>query len=76
MDLHGRLNRCIGDTLGQDPRAALIAYRQLADEYMPWLETRVVALAKRRKWTYVPGDASVYSRERRGTTTTVPSSSW
>lgn len=52
MNLHGRLNRCIDDTLSQDPRAALIAYRQLADEYMPWLEARVVALAKREQWTY------------------------
>jgi hypothetical protein len=51
MDIGTRLHRLLDDVLGQDPRRALIAYRQLADEHLPWLELRVVALAKREGWS-------------------------
>ena len=33
--------------LGDDPKRALAAYRDLADRQLPWLEQRVVALARR-----------------------------
>ncbi len=52
MDIGTRLHRLLDDMLGQDPRRALIAYRQLADEHLPWLEQRVVALARREAWTF------------------------
>ena len=51
MDFGTRLHRLLDDVLGQDPRRALLAYRQLADEHLPWLELRVVALAKREGWS-------------------------
>lgn len=51
MDFGTRLHRLLDDVLGQDPRRALIAYRELANEHLPWLELRVVALGKREGWS-------------------------
>ena len=42
----------IDDVLGQDPRRALIAFHELNDTQMPWLEQRVVALAGRDDWSW------------------------
>ena len=52
MDIARRLHLIIDDMLGQDPRRALIAHRELKDEHLPWLEQRIVALAKRDGWSY------------------------
>ena len=52
MDIRGRLHLMIDDILGQDPRAALIAMRELNDHHVPWLEQRVVSLARRERWTW------------------------
>ncbi len=50
--------------LGDDARAALAAYRDLADRQLPWLEQRVVALARRDglNWTDI-GRAMGRSRQ-------------
>lgn len=42
----------IDDILGEDPRAALIALRELSDHHIPWLEQRVVVLARRERWAW------------------------
>lgn len=42
----------IDDILGQDPRDALIALRELNTHQMHWLEERVVALARRDEWSW------------------------
>ena len=52
MDVRRDLNRIIDDVLGDDPRAALIACARLADDELPWLEQRVVALARREGWNW------------------------
>src|SRR5262245_45234724 len=40
------LHRLVDDVLGEDARSALIAYRNLAEQQLPWLEQRVVAQAR------------------------------
>ena len=52
MDIRTRLHHMVDDVLGQDPRAALIAFHELYDAQMPWLEQRVVALARRERWSW------------------------
>ncbi len=52
MDIRTRLHHLVDDILGEDPRAALIAYRELSDAQLPWLEQRVVALARREQWAW------------------------
>lgn len=52
MDIRRELHEQLDDTLGDDPRRALIAYRSLADDHLPWLEQRVVALARRDGWDW------------------------
>ena len=54
MDVHLHLTSLIDDLLSDDPRAALIAYRRLAVDELPWLEQRVVALARREGWAWAP----------------------
>ncbi len=51
--VHKELQRLVDAVMGDDPRAALTAYRDLADRQLPWLEQRVVALARREglNWT-------------------------
>ena len=41
------LDTLLDAILGDDPKQALAAYRDLADRQLPWLEQRVVALARR-----------------------------
>jgi AraC-like DNA-binding protein len=52
MNIRARLHTMIDDILGQDPRDALIALRELNTHQMPWLEERVVALARRDEWSW------------------------
>ena len=52
MDIRGRLHLMIDDILSDDPRAALIALRELSDHHIPWLEQRVVVLARRERWAW------------------------
>ena len=52
MNVHTDLHRLIDEVLDDDPRRALIAYRRLAKEHVPWLEQRVVALARREGWNW------------------------
>ena len=41
------LDRLVDEVLGDDPRSALLAYRDLADRQLPWIEQKIVALARR-----------------------------
>lgn len=43
----------VDDILGEDPRAALIAYRELSGEQLPWLEQRIAA-GSVRPHAYLP----------------------
>ncbi|CAB4886268.1 unannotated protein [freshwater metagenome] len=52
MDIRSRLHVMVDDILGDDPRTALIAFRELSGEQLPWLEQRVVALARRDEWAW------------------------
>ena len=52
MDIRIRLHNLVDGILGEDPRAALIAFHELHDAQMPWLEQRVVALARRERWSW------------------------
>jgi hypothetical protein len=52
MDIRRQLHEQLDHTLGDDPRRALIAFRSLADDHLPWLEQRVVALARREGWDW------------------------
>ena len=52
MDVRRQLHRSIDEILSDDPRAALIAYRRFAADELPWLEHRVVALARREGWDW------------------------
>ena len=52
MDVARELHQLIDDLLGDDPRRALIAYRRLTVDEMPWIEQRVVALARRNGWNF------------------------
>ena len=42
----------VEDALGDDPRKALIAYRKLTAEQLPWIEQRVVMLARQQDWNW------------------------
>ena len=42
----------LAEALGPDPMRALIAYREIADNQLPWLEQRVVALAVREQLSF------------------------
>lgn len=48
--MHRDLTSLIDDLLSDHPRTALIAYRRLTVDELPWLELRVVALARRQGW--------------------------
>jgi hypothetical protein len=52
MNARRDLHRLIDDLLGDDPREALIAYRRLTNDEVPWLEYRVVNLARKQKWNW------------------------
>lgn len=52
MDVRRQLQRSIDEILCDDPRAALIAYRRFANDELPWLEQRVVLLARRCGWDW------------------------
>ncbi len=42
----------IDDALGDDPRRALIAVRELIDHELPWLELRAVRMARRSGYSW------------------------
>jgi hypothetical protein len=49
--IRNELTRILDDALGDDPKRALIAVRQLKDE-VEWLTERSVALARREGWDW------------------------
>ena len=59
------LHRLIDEVLGDDARRALVAYRDLSDRQLPWLEQRVVSLARRERmsWGTI---ATMLGRSRQG----------
>jgi len=52
MDARRDIHNLVEDILGDDPRRALIAFRRLRDFELPWIEQRVVALARRNEWKW------------------------
>ncbi|HEY4331923.1 MAG TPA: hypothetical protein VGM78_05120 [Ilumatobacteraceae bacterium] len=52
MDTRADLHRLLDNLLSDDPRTALIAFRQLSTDELPWLEQRTVALARRHGWNW------------------------
>lgn len=52
MDVRNELKRLIDDVLSDDPRTALIALRKLTDDELPWVEQKVVALARCAGWNW------------------------
>ena len=52
MNTREQLHILIEDLLGDDPRRALIAYHRLVDAELPWIEQRVVGLARRDGWSW------------------------
>ena len=52
MSVRDDLGRIIDDLLDDDPRTALLAYRRLTADELPWLERRVIALARREGWNW------------------------
>ncbi|MCU1393737.1 MAG: hypothetical protein JWM34_2165 [Ilumatobacteraceae bacterium] len=52
MEVRDQLKTLIDEVLDDDPRTALIAYRRLVDDEIPWIEQRVVALARRENWNW------------------------
>ena len=52
MEVRDQLKALLDDVLDDDPRAALIAYRRLVEHELPWIEQRVVALARREEWNW------------------------
>ena len=52
MTVRDQLDALLDDLLGDDPRPALIAFCRLVDDELPWLEQRVVALARREGWNW------------------------
>ena len=47
-----QLHIIVEDWLGDDARRALIAYHRLVDDELPWIEQRVVGLARRDGWSW------------------------
>lgn len=52
MNARADLHRLVDDLLSDDPRTALVAYRRLTVDELPWLEQRVVALARINGWKW------------------------
>ena len=52
MNVADQLHIIIEDLLGDDPRRALIAYRRLVADELPWIEQRAVGLALRDEWSW------------------------
>ena len=58
---------------GDDPRRALIACRLLTDDHLPWVECKVIALARREGWSWrriaqllMRSRQSVFTKHRAG----------
>jgi hypothetical protein len=52
MNVRDQLHMLIEDLLGDDARRALIAYHRLVGDELPWIEQRVVGLARRDGWPW------------------------
>ena len=52
MNVGDQLHILIEDLLGDEARPALIAYRRLVEDELPWIEQRVVGLARRDGWSW------------------------
>jgi hypothetical protein len=52
MDVRKELDRLVDDLMSSDPRIALMACKQLVDDYVPWLEVRAVQVARRNEWNW------------------------
>ncbi|MCU1401235.1 MAG: hypothetical protein JWN62_4344 [Acidimicrobiales bacterium] len=52
MTVRAQLDQLLDDVLCDDPRTALIALHRLVDDELPWIEQRVVALARRDGWNW------------------------
>ena len=52
MELRDELKSLIDDVLSDDPRTALIALRRLTDDELPWIEQKVVAMARCAGWNW------------------------
>lgn len=52
MTVSDELKVTIDGVLSDDPRTALMALRRLTDDELPWIEARVVALARRENWNW------------------------
>ncbi|MCU1389149.1 MAG: hypothetical protein JWL72_2487 [Ilumatobacteraceae bacterium] len=52
MNVRAQLDQLLDDVLSDDPRTALIALHRLVDDELPWIEQRVVALARREGWNW------------------------
>lgn len=52
MSVRTDLDSLLDDILDDDPRRALIAFRKLTKDELPWMEQRVVALARREDWNW------------------------
>lgn len=73
MDIRRELHRLVDDVLGDDPRRALIACRLLTDDHLPWMECKVIALARREGWSWrriaqllMRSRQSVFTKHRAG----------
>jgi hypothetical protein len=45
-------DKLLTEAFGPDPKRALLAYREIDDNQLPWLEQRVVALAVREQYSF------------------------
>jgi hypothetical protein len=52
MNVGDQLHIIVEDLLGDDARRALIAYHRLVGDELPWIEQRVVGLARRDGWSW------------------------
>jgi hypothetical protein len=52
MSTRTDLDSLLDDIFEDDPRRALIAFRKLTQDELPWIEQRVVALARREDWNW------------------------
>jgi IS30 family transposase len=47
MSTQRELHQLVDEMLGDDGRRALVAYRRITDDHLPWLERRAVLAARR-----------------------------
>ncbi len=52
MSVESELQQLVKDVLGGDARRALVAYRRLTVEYLPWIERRAVLAGRRQRYSW------------------------